>query len=223
VIEIFIRLLPWLIVYPRFGKGVVLNRLEEFLWTCHSQFGFKYGHSTDMIVYILFELIDYYKQKSTSVFVTFRDASKAFNKITHWRLFRKVIDRHVALYLVNVLVFCYHHQTLSIRWSKSISSQLIVRNGVKQGYIISSRLAIFFYIKDFCVKLYDSKIDDSIGNILRNHLHYANDLCVISLYIGGMQELLFTCKEYGRSNNISCIVPKTMFSSPRVLKYMNLV
>ena len=135
-------------------EGVLLNRLEEFLWTCDSQFGFKPGHSTDMSVYILHEFIDYYKQKSTSVFVTFLDASKAFDKINHWTLFRKLIDRHVPLYLVKILLFWYHHQTMCVRWGNSISSHFFVRNGVKQGGILSPRL-FNVYINDLCVKLYD--------------------------------------------------------------------
>jgi len=46
-------------------EGVLLNRLEEFLWTCENQFGFKLGHVTDMSVDILREIIDSYRQIST--------------------------------------------------------------------------------------------------------------------------------------------------------------
>ena len=88
-------------------EGVSLNRLEEFLWTCDS-----------MRVYTLHEFIDYYKQKYTSVSVTFLDASKTFDKINHWTLFRKLIDRHDPLYLVKILLFWYPHQTTCVRWGK---------------------------------------------------------------------------------------------------------
>ena len=68
-------------------ENVILYRLEEYLWTTDNQFGFKAGHSTDLCVYALTEFIEYFKRRSTSVYVAFLDASKAFDKINHWVLF----------------------------------------------------------------------------------------------------------------------------------------
>ena len=64
-------------------KNVILNRLEEYLWTSDNQFGYKSGHSTDLYVYALTEFIEYFRSRSTSVFVAFMDASKAFDEINH--------------------------------------------------------------------------------------------------------------------------------------------
>ena len=38
--------------------------------------------------------IEFYKRRNTTVFVTFLDASKAFDRIDHWRLYTKLIDKH---------------------------------------------------------------------------------------------------------------------------------
>ena len=65
-------------------ENVIINRLEEYLWTSDNQFGYKAGHSTDLCVYALTEFIEYFKSRSTSVYVAFLDASKAFDKINHW-------------------------------------------------------------------------------------------------------------------------------------------
>ena len=44
-------------------EHIILLRLEEYLWTIiiinHNQFSFKSGHSTDLFIYALSELIDY--------------------------------------------------------------------------------------------------------------------------------------------------------------------
>ena len=42
-----------------------------------------------------------------SVFFLFLDVSKAFDKISHWTFFMKLIDRHVPLYLVVILCYWY--------------------------------------------------------------------------------------------------------------------
>ena len=52
----------------------------------------------------LTKIIEYVKSHSTSVCVAFLDARKAFHKISHWTLFRKLIDRDVPLYLVIICV-----------------------------------------------------------------------------------------------------------------------
>ena len=67
----------------------IVMGLEEYLWTNDNQFGFKSGHSTDLCIYTLTEFIEYFKSRSTSVYVAFLDASKAFDKISYWTLFKK--------------------------------------------------------------------------------------------------------------------------------------
>ena len=64
-------------------EHLILCRLEEYLWTNDNQFRFKPSHSTDLCVYALTEFIEYFKSRSTSIYVAFLDASKAFDKISH--------------------------------------------------------------------------------------------------------------------------------------------
>lgn len=78
-------------------EGLLLNRTEDHLWTNDNQFGFKAAHSADKPVYLLHEFIDYFRNQSTSVYVTFLDASKASDKINHWCLFRKLIERGIPI------------------------------------------------------------------------------------------------------------------------------
>ena len=58
--------------------------MGEVLYICGNEFEYKPKHlnlPTELCIYTLKELIVYYKQRITSVFVTFLDASKAFDKI----------------------------------------------------------------------------------------------------------------------------------------------
>ena len=64
-------------------ESVILLKCETFLETCPNQFGFKKGHSTEMCIYVLKEMIEFYKSCNISVIVTFLDASKAYDKIDH--------------------------------------------------------------------------------------------------------------------------------------------
>ena len=97
-------------------EHIIIICLEEYLWTNDNQFGFKSGHSTDLCIYALTEFIKYFQIRSTSVYVVFLGTSKAFYKISHWTLFKKLIDRHVLLYLVVIFCYWYQHQEMAVKW-----------------------------------------------------------------------------------------------------------
>ena len=60
---------------------VLVLKCEEYLFICSNQFSYKKGHSSDLCIYALKEFVKYYKKRSTSVFVTMLDASKAFDRV----------------------------------------------------------------------------------------------------------------------------------------------
>ena len=116
---------------------VLLLKCEEYLFISSNQFSYKKGHSSDLCIYALKEFIKYYKKRSTSVFVTMVDTSKAFDRVNFWLLFDKLITRSVPLFIVRGLAVWYTHQEICIRWGNGYSSPFSVSNGVKQGGILS--------------------------------------------------------------------------------------
>ena len=111
-------------------ESVILMKCEEYLFTSDNQFGFKAQHSTEFCIYSLLEFIDYYKKRNTRVFLTFLDASKAFDRVNYWMIFSKLIDKNVRLFIVKLLVFWYTKQEMKVRWGNTISSSFKVGNGV---------------------------------------------------------------------------------------------
>ena len=108
------------------------KKCSDYLTTCDNQFGFKASHGTDMCIHTLKEFIDYYKCRGTTVYVTFLDASKTFDRLNYWLLFDKLIKKHVPLFIVKLLLFWYTHQKMCVRWGNSTSPDFLVGNGVKQ-------------------------------------------------------------------------------------------
>ena len=74
-------------------ESVLLLKCSDHLTKCNNLFGFKASHGTDMCIYTLKEFIDYYKCRGTTVYVTFLDASKAFDRLNYWLLFDKLIKK----------------------------------------------------------------------------------------------------------------------------------
>ena len=190
-----------------------------FLDTCPNQFGFKKGHSTDMFIYVLKEFIEFYRSRNTSVFVTFLDAAKAYDKIDHWQLFNKLLNINVPVFIISMLAFWYSRQEMFIRWGNSCSTKFRVTNGVKQGGILSPA---FFnvYMNNLSVSLNHSGIGGSLGGNLINHLCYADDLCLIAFSSSGMQCLLDICDKYATDHQLTYNATKsfTLCFKPKHIK-----
>ena len=182
-------------------ESVISMKCEEYLFTSDNQFGFKAQHSTEFCIYSLLEFIDYYKKRNTTVFVTFLDASKAFDRVNYWMLFSKLIDKNVPLYIVKLLVFWYTKQEMKVRLGNTISSSFKVGNGVKQGGILSPVL-FNIYMDKLSIALNDTAIGGKIGGQLLNHLCYADDMCLISISSSGMQQLLNVCHSFSIEHSL---------------------
>ena len=75
-------------------------------------------------------------------------------------------------------------------------------NGVRQGGGLSS-LLINVYINDLSIRLSETGIGGFIGGMFVNHMIYADDLCVISLSLSGLQSLLNICTEYCQLHDLT--------------------
>ena len=132
-------------IVSKMFESVLLLKCAEYLSTSDNQFGFKSSHSTDLCIYTLKEFIDYNKSRGTTVYITFLDSSKAFDRIDHWLLFNKMIKKGVPLFIIKLLVFWYSRQRMFVRWGNTCSTSFCVTNGVKQGVIISPMLFNFIH------------------------------------------------------------------------------
>ena len=66
---------------------IILQRCENFLETTDNQFAYKSHHSTDMALFLLKQTLEYYRSKSSPVFICTMDLSKAFDRVCHKTLF----------------------------------------------------------------------------------------------------------------------------------------
>ena len=180
---------------------VVLEVIDTHLSTTHNQFGFKSGHSTDMCIYTLKTVVQSYRDFDSPVYACFLDASKAFDRVEHWSLFYKLIERNVPLIVVRILIFWYQEQLTCVKWGNSNSAFFNVSNGVRQGGILSPRL-FSIYIDDLSKQLTKCYAGCYIGDTCINHVFYADDICLITPSPSGLQRLLDICAMYGTEHNI---------------------
>ena len=107
-------------------------------------FGFKSKHSADMYIFSAKSIMKYYTEHGSPVFTCFLDASKAFDRINNWTLFRKMIDSKMPLIIVRILMFWYQSQLVCVKWGKVASNFFRISIGVRQGGILSPKLFALF-------------------------------------------------------------------------------
>ena len=180
---------------------ILLSRIESYLVTKPNQFGFKAKHGTDQCIYVLKEIIHLYTSMKGCVFACFLDATKAFDRVDHSKLFEKLTNRGLPSYLIRLLIFWYVNQTMCVKWGSSMSDLFHVTNGVRQGGILSP---YFFsvYIDDLSEDLNVIRVGCVMNDMIINHILYADDIVLISPSSRGLSELLKCCERYGIDHNI---------------------
>ena len=101
-------------VVSKLLEPLILSNISPFLGTTDTtdnQLGFKAGHSTDQCAFLLKQSASYFVTHGSSAHAVFLDASKAFDRVLHMKLFEKlVIQRKVPMCFVRPLKHWYKEQ-----------------------------------------------------------------------------------------------------------------
>ena len=86
-------------------ETIVSNELKNKFNSNNCQFGFKDGQSTLLCVLVFSQIENYYINNKSIIYALFLDASKAFDRVHHSRLFKNLKDKGVfPLYIRLVLI-----------------------------------------------------------------------------------------------------------------------
>ena len=140
---------------------VLLSRLARYLWTADSQFGFRQGHGTEMAIFALKQTVDFYRNQDTPVYMCFLDTKKTFDRVNHWTLAKKLLERNVPLHIVKLFIFWYREQEFMVWWGTHYQWNSVAQMGSGKGGSCHAPL------------LYNVRTDDL------NHCRLINSLSII--------------------------------------------
>ena len=191
-----------------FGKLfdlVILARYGDLLCVSDFQFGFRAKRSTDTCSMILKECISYYVNNGGSVYCTFLDATKAFDRVEYSKLFRQLMSRGLPSIIIRFLLNMYVGHVTRVEWNGIRSDNFSVCNGVKQGGIVSPVLfPVLFclYIDGLLQSLANLGVGCTIGEVFVGVLAYADDIVLMAPTPNAMRMMLETCDSYAKEFNI---------------------
>ena len=159
------------------------------MWSNQLQFGFKKKSSCSRAIFVLTQVIDYYvKRNKRNVFVASLDATKAFDRVNHIKLFSKLIDRGLPGKLVKLIIDWYGKTFMTVKWNSCYSGTIAVKSGIRQdqGGILSP---VFFniYIDELINSLQKSDFGCHIGREYVGCIVYADDVLLLSASVVHLQ------------------------------------
>ena len=176
-------------VYLKIVDNIVLHKYSAHLSTSELQFGFKRKSSTNLCTFVLKESLAYYSKNDTTVFCSFLDATKAFDRVNYCKLFRLLIDRGLPACIIRLLLNAYTSNFVRVAWCNVLSEYFLATNGVKQGGVLSP-VIFCIYIDNLLVRLLKSGFGCYIGNTFVGALAYADDIVLVAASASAMRRLL---------------------------------
>ena len=125
-----------------------------------------------MAIFALKQTVDFYRNQDTPVYMCFLDAKKAFDRVNHWTLAKKLLDRNVPLHIVKLFIFWYREQEFMVRWGNSQSVTFRCSNGIRQGGQLSP-LLYNVYTDDLNHHLQATGVGCYVAGAWVNSLSYA--------------------------------------------------
>ena len=190
-----------------FERGLKML-FSDLLSSSPYQFGFKSGSSTSHALFCLSQTIDYYIDHGSHVYCSFLDASKAFDRLIHSGLFLKLIQRNAPKIFLDILISWYDNLQCRVKWDGFLGEWFHVTAGVRQGGILSPNF-YNIYVDELIGILQRSGVGCYVGKVFAAAIFYADDMCILSPSLGGLQKMLDICSSYCADWDICLNAKKT--------------
>ena len=64
--------------------------------------------------FTLKQTVEFYRNHDTPVYMCFLDAKKAFDRVNHWTLAKKLLNRNVPFHIVKLFIIWYREQEFMV-------------------------------------------------------------------------------------------------------------
>jgi hypothetical protein len=188
---------------------ILLHKYAGIFNTSDMQYSFKRQHSTVMCSLVLKEVINYYLNNNSEVYGCFIDASKAFDRVRHDKLFEVLKDRGLPSIIMRMMLDLYQRQSVRTVWQKQFSDSFNTTNGIRQGGVISPVLYCV-YVDILLNALEADGVGCRIGHHFFGAVGYADDLTLCAPSVSGLRRMLHTCEKFGEHFSVKYNPTKTV-------------
>ena len=208
-------------IISKIFENFLLDKFAKYLCTDDLQFGFKKHLSCSHAIFVLKQTIQYFNDNNSNVFLASLDASKAFDRVNHFKLFSILVKMNVPKIFISLIVNWYSKLTAMVKWDDHLSDSFAIRSGVRQGGILSP-LLFNCYVNSLLVTLRNKDLGCKLRNFYVGCIMYADDLILISASIMDLQAMLDICLNVGSTLGLQFNSSKSHCISIGPFKTLNL-
>ena len=195
--KIFSRLL-----YNRLKSGI-----EEAGILGEEQNGFRGNRRGEDNLYMIRELIEKYRKSGRTLFLSFLDVEKAYDKLNRRTLLIVLEKLGVPSKIRNLIRGMYLKTKARFIFGDIMTDWVPLKKGVRQGCILSP-LLFNMYTEELTRRIRKEGLGVMIGENPLGTLLYADDVVLIAEEREDMQKLLDISADYGREFSLSFGVGK---------------
>ena len=163
--------------------------LPRFTNLNQRQFGFRPHTGTLAAVSLLKEVVNYYNSRNSNVHCAMIDLSKAFDKINHDIMLKRLNESSLPKQLVLIIDFMLRNTYVKIKFNDCLSDSWRMANGTRQGGILSPYL--FNLYIDYAIRnIHSLTTGCKLGLIPVNIICYADDILLMAPSANGLQFLI---------------------------------
>jgi hypothetical protein len=181
-------------IISKLFECVLLHITDEFLNTDDRQFGFKKGLGCANAIFVVRSTVDYFTDRGSNVYAAALDISKAYDRISHVRLFTSLLRTGMPRWVVYLLVDWYGKLQVAVRWMDSLSAYFKVGSGLRQGSSLSPAL-FNVYINVVILRLRMLDLGCYINKTWVGCILYADDIILLSASAHELQTMLTNCND----------------------------
>src|SRR3989442_9326358 len=204
-------------VVSKIFEYFLLNKFSSYLSSDALQFGYKPFTGCHHAIFLLRRVIQHFNDRGSNVYIASVDASKAFDRVNHFKLFSILIKQGLRKYFVSTIINWYSRSSIRVKWLNSLSSELRVLSGVRQGGVLSG-LLFNLYADSFLKSLRLSGLGCHLKNFYVGCIMYADDLIILSASVNELQNMLQICDAVGKDLGIKFNASKSkcLFIGPNI-------
>ena len=141
------------------------------------------------------ETVQHLRDQKKKAYVALLDVQKAFDTVWHNGLFHKLYSYGIKDHAWQILRKWYQSTTSTVLWDGEQSHPFNIKQGVKQGAVLSPLLYSLF-VNDLLVELEHSGLGVRIGSVFCGAPMYADDLALIASSPEDLQSMIDIVAQY---------------------------
>ena len=169
--------MPEVNITSKIFEYCILYKIQGFVNINKLQFGFTQGGGCEKAIYVAKNIIEYYPEYESNVYIASLDLLKAYGQVHHCKLWLKLFNINIPFDILLLFIYCYCHLFCVVVWRNS-KSDILLKSVVRQGGVIAC-LLFNIYINELICKLNNSGNECFINCLIAECMFYVDDVLLL--------------------------------------------